>query len=222
MWPEDGAGEVKVVLTQESALVLPKIPEMRRWQVQPTMTRGAKAAAKKFAEMKEVKPKAKSGPTSKVRKHRTKKDAKISQVMPLLDEENPSMFRRTPQGRERIRMMMEDLLKLDQKVFPKSPVFDEEGTCRMKFQGADMYNWSGVLDNAGGAFEHMRPDSGMCEHFVDTQRVTSHSVAFTMVDMLSIFRIYADYFPLHRSVDFQERAQSSCSLSDLHSPYPCI
>lgn len=227
MWPEDGGGEVKVVLTEECCSVLEKIPEMRRWQVQPTMTRGAKAAAKKL-EIKAVKPKSKPGPLKPaVKKHRIK-EKKLKPVITCQDsvEITASMFRRTPQGRERIKMTMEDLLKLDQKAFPKCPVFDEEGTCRMKFQGSDRFNWAGVLDNAGSAFEHMRPDLysrlslrnvwAFCRYNRCDQPFCSIQIfglaTFALLGQL-IYRFFCRY---------EEHDQSFCSLLDLLSPSHCI
>ena len=46
-FPEEGDGKVKLRLTQASAEVLGKVPGLKRWQVAPTMSRGAAVSAKK-------------------------------------------------------------------------------------------------------------------------------------------------------------------------------
>ena len=46
-FPEEGHGEVRLRLTQASADVLAKVPDLKRWQVAPTMSRGAVVSAKR-------------------------------------------------------------------------------------------------------------------------------------------------------------------------------
>ena len=71
------------------------------------------------------------------------------------EEVSEATFRRTVQGREAIRAQIVELNELERNAFPKSPAFSPQGSCRLKFQGAEKFTWDDVLRNAGPAIEHM-------------------------------------------------------------------
>ena len=147
--PQDGDGRLKVVLTSESAEVLEKVPGLQRWHVGPPMTRGSKSvtvAAK-------AKPKAKAIHV----KAKTKKEK------PTVEEHEPKEtdIKRSKAGRRVIENIMYGILELDDKTYPLVPAFDyqDNGKCRLKFEGADTLSWEIIKDSAADCFECMCPGS---------------------------------------------------------------
>eukprot|EP00435_Cladocopium_sp_Y103_P038496 s1840_g10.t1 len=142
--PEDGDGQLKVVLTSESAEVLEKVPGLQRWHVGPPMTRGSKSLS--------VAPKAKAKP--KASHVRPKKKEK-----PTVEETEPTEadIKRTKAGRKAIQDIMNNLIELDDKINPTVPAFDYKdfGKCRLKFEGASTLTWDILLEAAPDSFECM-------------------------------------------------------------------
>ena len=159
--PTDPDGEVHVVLTRESVEALARIPEMRVWEVGPTMVRGSKgksikrscasmmANTRKQGRAQKVKKADKKSARLKVRK--LKKKNEVVDGLGLCDAD----FRRTPVGREHIRAIFQELHILDQQAFRDSPTFSPEGTLRMKFDGASNFTWDQVLSSSAKALENM-------------------------------------------------------------------
>lgn len=162
--PRDGGGDVRVVLTNESVGILAKIPSMTRWNVPPTMTRGAAAAAAK-SQQTTKKTRKKPSKGKRVAKRKAikkgpkpqKEKKKKQKTLETVDssEVTEACFRRTPLGRSAIKGQMLALRQLDQTTFPHASTFGDDGKCRLKFQGASKFTWDDVLNNAAGAFEHM-------------------------------------------------------------------
>ena len=167
--PSHGDGEVRVRLSPDSAQVLDKVATLKKWSVAPPMTRGSKAAAASLPNEKEdtvdhlpPKKEKKSKKSKKALKMHVKKP-KLSAPKPVKDAVNvdgldESSIRRTPQGREAVKLIMNSLLKLDEKSFGSAPVFSPEGKCRMKFEGAELVSWQDLLDSSPMAFETLRLD----------------------------------------------------------------
>ena len=147
--PQDGDGRLKVVLTSESAEVLEKVPGLQRWHVGPPMTRGSKtvsAAAK-------PKPKPKANHV----KGKAKKEKPTVEEQELKETD----IKRSKAGRKVIEDIMCGLLELDDKTFPLVPAFDynNNGKCRLKFEGADTLTWEVIKESAPECFECMCPGS---------------------------------------------------------------
>ena len=164
--PETGDGLVKIVLAESCGDVLAKLEGIKRWRVQPTMLRGARKVAAHGDET------GLSGMGQKKRKRlrvRTKKGAK-KELIPKgkkkkkthnvpevkgADEVTEKEICRTPEGRAMIKLLLQNIYEMDQHVHPSAPVFGSDGRCRLKFEGASMFTWEGVLDAAPAAMEAM-------------------------------------------------------------------
>ena len=162
--PSDGDGEVLITLTETSAEILAKIPELKTWSVAPTMTRGSKGKGIKRAKL--VKVQAKGGQSlvekkkqdtvkKKDKAEKKEKKEKKKKITVNTDELTDADFRRTPQGRQNIENVMKELYSLDQKAFPTGPAFTPEGHCRMKFEGASKFTWDEMLKASGRAMESL-------------------------------------------------------------------
>lgn len=161
-FPDSSDGDVDVMLTEESGNVLARVPDLARWQVAPTMTRGAGAAAGAS-----IAPKAKSAPTKTAQaktasdaapKARTKsKREKTTVPMLQTSEVAESAIRRTMEGRSAISRFLDMLGRLDSEAFPHNPAFGPgpEGCCRLKFEGASTFTRECVASHAGHAVESM-------------------------------------------------------------------
>ena len=64
-------------------------------------------------------------------------------------------IRRSDDGREAIKLLVQELYEIDMEKNPASPVFDAAGHCRMKFEGASDYTWQCLLDAAPQAMESL-------------------------------------------------------------------
>ena len=157
--PEDGDGDVKIVLTDASASALAHVHGMKKWRVGPTMTRGSKAvtSVKGVLSQKMPAPKMKKVKVTKMLKPRKKKEKTEKPVVATVDPGAWSeiSFRRTPQGREAIKSVMLELWEQDKAAHPHSPVFDDSGRCRMKFQGASNFKWEEILEASGKCMEQL-------------------------------------------------------------------
>lgn len=133
MQPERGGNYCYIELTEESAGVLSLVEGMKKWKVGPTMTRGAKKAEKDNSSSKVPEPR-KRRPVKKTIK---KKADKIPEFAAEVNAEiTDSSFSRSAQGLENIRTVLKEILTIDKSQFGPSPVFGEDGRCRMKFPGA--------------------------------------------------------------------------------------
>ena len=176
--PDEGDGKVSLVLSESSGELLSKVDGVKRWRVQPTMVRGwkktnavplhvGKGIKSKLRRSKRVAQsrKAKGSKTQKEQKEQKedgnasqtqnkKKSGHIPQVKTAADV-TADDIRRSVDGHEAIRMVVQDIYEIDLKSFPSNPVFDAQGRCRMKFEGASSYTWSEVLQASPEAFEAM-------------------------------------------------------------------
>lgn len=162
--------DMVVHLTEASALALEKVGSLELWTVMPTMVRGAKPdmdgpgpalpattvkvthkTARRFQCKKRQKAESKNVSEVKkridkkegVRKKRAKKVEDGTVDNTVLDAQS---YRRTAHGRDMIMKRMQELLKMDSKAFPQHPIFDVNGCCRMKLQGADSFKWEQIRD----------------------------------------------------------------------------
>ena len=88
------------------------------------------------------------------KKQKKKKKYNIPEVKGA-DEVIHSDIRRTPEGRSMIMLLVQNLYEVDQHVHPRAPVFDSDGRCRLKFEGASMFTWEAILEEAPAAMESM-------------------------------------------------------------------
>lgn len=146
---------------------------MKRWKVDPAMTRGSKKnfKEKENADLKQV-AKKRNKTTMKLRKNRafmkTKKRTKESKkegkekkpklkTVPVLKsgELTAANFRRHQEGRDNIIACMKELDQLDINAFPNAPCFTDEGVCRLKFDGANTIKWGDLLKMSPKVFESL-------------------------------------------------------------------
>lgn len=102
--------------------------------------------------------KKKAGPKAKPVDLHVKKPkvaAKPSKPSVPVEEHSDKSIRRNHAGRAVIRELLDDLKALDSEAFPQAPAFDDEGRCRMKFEGAESIKWQDLADMAPAAFESM-------------------------------------------------------------------
>ncbi len=86
-----------------------------------------------------------------------KRKAKVlfqDSMAPDKEDEDVSI-RRNVEGRKKIREIMIDLHAKDCNAFGKAPLFDSEGFCRMRFEGANKVSWSEILEAAPECFDRM-------------------------------------------------------------------
>ena len=169
--PETGDGKVTVVLSEKCDDVLGKLENIKRWRVQPTMVRGSmktpadmgsSSLAAKLGKMhhsakkpaKKVQQKALKKPTttSKTKKKSSHNVAEIKSA----DELTAQDFGRDATGEESIRLFVQHLYDTDLEMNPKAKVFDAEGQCRLKFDGASKFKWPALRDCAPRALEAMQ------------------------------------------------------------------
>lgn len=91
---------------------------------------------------------------SMVRRTIKKKAHNVPEVK-TAGEISPHDIRRTPEGRMVIQRLIDELHDMDLEVFPSSPVFDEQGKCRMKFEGATSFTLDRFRGACGEALESM-------------------------------------------------------------------
>ena len=157
----DGSGQVKIRLSEASGDVLTKAGALKRWQVQPPMTRGAKAA--QTSDNKDTgkpsttaKPKQKTGKPINlhVKQARAQKKANSKPKIAVADL-SASSIRRTTEGRDAVKTVMNALMEVDDEIFSQAPSFDTEGNCRLKFENASDFTREKLLENAPGCFEDL-------------------------------------------------------------------
>jgi hypothetical protein len=108
--------------------------------------------AKKVEKSKAAKKK-KAKKDKKEKKEKPEKEDKES--VPASEALGPDDIRRTPAGHAAILKMMESLFDLDVEKFGSAPAFNDDGTCRMKFDGAHTITWSAVYKASPKVFESM-------------------------------------------------------------------
>lgn len=169
-FPEKGDDKVIVTLSAQSAAALTNVENIQRWRVDPTMTRGSKnsndskafsfsfSAKRKYAKSKATKPKMKTTQKKKGKKNSEKEkkekteNKKTIHVLSV-DDLRPRDIGRTEQGRNTVRALVVSILDADKAKFPKSPIFDGDGVCRMKFEGAANFTWPQIREGSPGAIE---------------------------------------------------------------------
>jgi len=133
--PERGGNYCYIELTEESAGVLSLVEGMKKWKVGPTMTRGAKKAEKGKEVPKKVPEPRKKRPVKKTIKKTSSNN--IPEIAAEVNAEiTDASFSRSAQGCENIRTVLKEILTIDKRQFGPSPVFGEDGRCRVKFPGA--------------------------------------------------------------------------------------
>ena len=88
-------------------------------------------------------------------------------------------LRRTVAGREAVKVLMETLFESDCNAFGRAPAFASDGTCRMKFDGADKFKWDDILSVAPKAIEWLSPAT-FCSNFA-----FAGFLIFVVVDFLN-------------------------------------
>eukprot|EP00435_Cladocopium_sp_Y103_P026569 s3829_g6.t1 len=172
--PSEGGGRFEIVLTEDSAEVLTKTENIKKWKVPHTMTRGSKNAgtepiqktqkrviklvskfAKKVEKSKAAKKK-KSKKEKKEKKEKPQKEEKAGKKSaPAAEALGPDSIRRTAAGHAAILKKMEILFDLGAEKFVAAPAFNDDGTCRMKFDGANKITWREVYKVSPKVFESM-------------------------------------------------------------------
>jgi len=171
--PDEGDGKVRLLLSESSGELLSKVDGVKRWRVQPTMVRGWKktnsiplhvgkgciksklkrgthASKKGLKSKKETQDEDET--LSKTKKK--KADSHIPQVKTASDV-TADDIRRSVDGHEAIKLVFQEIYEIDAKTFPSNPVFDSQGCCRLKFEGASSFTWSEVLKASPLALEAM-------------------------------------------------------------------
>lgn len=159
---------MQIFLSKDSADILAKIDGIKRWRVQPPMVRGGRKGSKDESVMKGVKSKlrqpackkkckTKAPKVKKEKKSKTKHAKSRCNVeeKKAVDDFKPDDIRRSDDGRETIRAWLQDIYEIDLVTFPMSKLFDEEGRCRMKFDGAKKFQLPQLLEAAPMAIECM-------------------------------------------------------------------
>ena len=145
---------MKIVLSEEAADALSRVPNLKQWRVGPTMTRGSNKALDELPvppkiDNKKRKAKAAAKPVAKEKK------AKISEPVVSLEMGVDSFARKHPARPQACRHFLEELLRLDTAAYGSIALFNSQGVCRMKFEGAEKVTLTDVLNHAPAALEHM-------------------------------------------------------------------
>ena len=132
------------MLSADSAEALGHVEGLETWGVAPTMVRGAKGLMKQQQEKMASTVEKVVAKKFFTRKRRPRKPAHAEP-----EDEEPEMtdmtaadFRRSSQGKAMIQRKFNELLQLDGKAFPHSPLFDSNGACRMKYEPAKSVTWA--------------------------------------------------------------------------------
>lgn len=144
---------MEIKLSAESGDVLTRVEGMKRWHVMPTMTRGSKQAQKGVPR-----PKADhvhDAETSKAKRQK-KNPVKANLLHVDIGAEH---ITRSQSGAETIRTIMTEIQRLDESIYSAAKMFEDNGTCRMKFEGASLMNWETILEKSPEAFSAMYLDS---------------------------------------------------------------
>jgi hypothetical protein len=145
---------MKIVLSNASADALSRVQGMKQWRVGPTMTRGSNKTLDELPvapkpDPKKRKAKAAAKPCAKDKK------AKTSEPAVSLDTGADAFARKNPSRPQACRHFLEELLRLDKAAYGSVPLFNDEGFCRMKFEGAEKVTLTEVLKHAPAALEQM-------------------------------------------------------------------
>ena len=162
-------------MSESSGELLAKVDGVKRWRVQPTMVRGWKKVHAMPLSMGKGSVKAKLKKATKVAKKvlktkkanedesDPKKKKKASEPKSHIPEVKSAGdvteddIRRNADGHQAIKLLLQEIYEIDGKCFPSNPVFDSQGCCRLKFEGASSYTWSEVLEASPLALEAMHP-----------------------------------------------------------------
>ena len=68
---------------------------------------------------------------------------------------NADLFRRSAPGRAAIQRALDEINVKDQAMFQKTPMFDLEGKCRLKLEGASQFSWDALREAAPEMLECM-------------------------------------------------------------------
>ena len=121
---------------------------MKRWTVPPTMVRGSAQPKTNLAYAKVRKdPPAGEGQSKK-------KKAKMDVDHINLDI-GPGSIGRNQAGSEAIRTLMEENQRIFEARFPNIRLFDDNGACRMKFDGAQKVTFADIVAGSPEAFDKM-------------------------------------------------------------------
>eukprot|EP00435_Cladocopium_sp_Y103_P032820 s4175_g8.t1 len=156
--PKHGDGKMKIILSDASADALSRVQGMKQWRVGPTMTRGSNKALDELPappkpDVKKRKAKAAAKPAA-TKESKEKKPKKAEPAISL--DMGPDAFaRKHPSRPQACKDFLEELLRIDKAAFHGVPLFNAEGVCRMKFDGAEKVTLSEVSRLAPNALEHM-------------------------------------------------------------------
>ena len=120
------------------------------------MTRGSKTVmAGTFLDQGVTNEKSKNSAPKISKKKNEGKKAEVKKSKPVIpvSEWDDSCIRRTKAGRSAIIELLRGLFQLDEVVFPDAPAFEPDGTCRLKFEGAQELKWEELLAASPEAFE---------------------------------------------------------------------
>ena len=93
---------------------------------------------------------------SKVKEPKSKSKVKKKNDDAFELDFGPDSLSRVNKGRStNIRLMMEEILRLDETAFSSIPLFDKGGGCRMKFAGAENMTRERFLEGASDALDAM-------------------------------------------------------------------
>lgn len=170
-FPTSGDGRVRVRLSPASADILEKVPNLQRWQVATTMTRGSKASDKTLnadvapgngpvAPGKGLKKTEKSTKKEKsivqvAKRHLKKKTIKPAKPTVPVEEHGPDSIRRNNNGRVVVQELLTEILDLDEKSFEAHPAFRPSGELLMQLEGANTIKRQDIIHHAPKAFETM-------------------------------------------------------------------
>ena len=146
MEPKEGNGLVRFTLSESTADVMARVSSMKKWHVMPTMVRGAAKTSKPA-----------NGQAPDFGGEVTGKKAprpKKNKVKSCLVDISAETITRSEEGAEAIKVLMEELHRLDMARFPDSPIFENGGmgACKLKFPGASGVTWAEVLERSPAAF----------------------------------------------------------------------
>lgn len=120
------------------------------------MTRGWKSAVETAEKVVVPKPKKVTTFKTHLKDSMTKKKAsKPPKPSVPAEELSASVIRRNNKGRAAIIELVQALMDKDDETFPDTPVFAEDGRCRLRFDGAENITWLEIRDGAAAAFEIM-------------------------------------------------------------------
>lgn len=149
-----------IKLSEESARKLLRLPEIELWDVAPTMVRGSHGhkPGKDLSKKQLVWNSGKGGSKKTLeQKASRKRKARVlfADSMAPDKEDEKVCIRRNVEGRKTIREMMTNLHATDCSKFGNAPMFDSEGLCRMRLDGAKKVSREEILEAAPGCFDHM-------------------------------------------------------------------